>query len=88
MQVKTIGANGQISLGTSYAGQTVAVEEVEPGVWIIKLGDFVPRNERWLHEPDASAKLDRAFAWDESHRHEETDLKVLEERLQRDENPA
>ncbi|EQD80798.1 hypothetical protein B1A_00508 [mine drainage metagenome] len=39
-QIKTIGANGQITLGTSYAGQSVAIEEIEPGVWIIKLGEF------------------------------------------------
>lgn len=88
MQVKTVGANGQITLGTGYAGQTVAVEEVEPGVWIIKVGDFVPRNERWLHEPDASTKLDRALAWAESHPREKTDLKLLEDRSQHDESPA
>ena len=88
MQVKTVGANGQITLGTGYAGQQVAIEEIEPGVWVVKLGDFVPRNERWLHDPKASQRLDRALAWADSQPREETDLKVLEERLQRDERPS
>lgn len=88
MQIKTVGANGQITLGTGYAGQNVAIEEIEPGVWMVKLGDFVPRNERWLHDPEASRKLDQALAWAESHPREETDLKLLEERLHRDESPA
>lgn len=88
MQITTVGANGQISLGASYAGQTVAIEEIEPGVWIVKLGDSVPSSERWLHDSVAGTSLDRALAWDESHRREETDLKLLEERLQRDESPA
>jgi hypothetical protein len=53
MQIKTIGANanGQVTLGTKYAGQSVAIEEIEPGVWLVKLGDFIPHNEKWLHEP-------------------------------------
>lgn len=88
VQIKTIGANGQITLGTSYAGQSVAIEEIEPGVWMIKLGDFVPRSERWLNDPVVSRKLDQALAWAKSRPREETDLKLLEERLQRDESPA
>jgi hypothetical protein len=64
--IKTIGASGQISLGKEYAGQAAIVEELEPGTWVIKLGEFVPYSERWLHEPEAKALLDRAVTWAES----------------------
>jgi hypothetical protein len=63
--IKTIGANGQISLGKEYAGKSVLVDEIEPGVWVVKIGQFIPDSERWLHEPAAKAKLDEAIAWAE-----------------------
>lgn len=63
--IKTIGANGQISLGKEHAGKSVSVDELEPGVWVVKLGRFIPDNERWLHEPATQAKLDEALAWAE-----------------------
>ena len=79
--VKTIGASGQIALGKQYAGRNVLIEEVEPGVWVIKLGQFVPDNERWLYEPENSAKLDRAVKWAEEQEPSETDLSQLEQEL-------
>lgn len=64
--IKTIGANGQISLGKEYAGKSVLVDEIEPGVWVVKIGQFIPDSERWLHEPGAKVKLDEAIAWAEA----------------------
>jgi len=61
--VKTIGANGQVSLGKQYAGQQVLIEEREAGVWLIRTADVIPRNERWLHEPEHRARLDAAMTW-------------------------
>jgi len=40
--IKTVGTNGQISLGKKYAGQTVMLNEIDTGVWIVKLGRFIP----------------------------------------------
>jgi hypothetical protein len=79
--IKTVGSSGQIALGKQYAGRHVVVEEMETGVWMIKLGEFVPDNERWLNEPEARAKLDRAITRAETEPLRETDLKELEERL-------
>ena len=53
--IKTVDPKGQITLGEQYAWYQVTVEEPEPGVWIIKLGERVPDNERWLHEPEVRA---------------------------------
>ena len=58
--IKSIGRSGQISLGKEYAGRTVMVEQVERGVWVIKLGEFIPDSEGWLHQPDVKTDLDEA----------------------------
>lgn len=79
--IKTVGSSGQIALGKQYAGRHVVVEEMEQGVWIVKLGEFVPDNERWLNEPEVRTKLDRAIARAETESLHETDLKELEKRL-------
>ena len=63
--IKTIGASGQISLGKEYAGRNVLVERVEPGVWVVKLGEFIPDSEKWLHRSEVSEDLDEAIAWAE-----------------------
>ena len=61
--IKTIGANGQLSLGKAFAGKTVAIEQVDYGTWIIKSGHFVPESEEWLHKKANATKLDIAFEW-------------------------
>ncbi|MDR2892912.1 MAG: hypothetical protein LBV80_07510 [Deltaproteobacteria bacterium] len=61
--VKTIGVNGQISIGKQYAGLQVLVEEREAGVWLVRTADVIPHNERWLHQPGHKAKLDAAMEW-------------------------
>jgi hypothetical protein len=32
----------------------------------VKIGQFIPDSERWLHEPETRAKLDEAVSWAES----------------------
>ena len=61
--IKTVGSSGQISLGKKFAGQTVMLDEIEAGVWIVKIGRFIPDNEKWLHRPDVQAELNEAIAW-------------------------
>ena len=46
-----------------------------------KVGELIPETERWLHEPEVRAKLDRAIARAENRPLRETDLDELEERL-------
>jgi hypothetical protein len=81
--VKTIGSSGQIALGKEYAGRHVLIDEVERGVWIVKLGDFIPDSERWLHRPEVSRSLDRAIAWAEKHPPRKTNLENLAKRLKK-----
>ncbi len=79
--IKTVGRSGQIALGKAYAGRQVLVEQLNPGVWLVKLGAFIPDDERWLHTPDVKANLDEAVAWAETHPAAETNLDELERRL-------
>ena len=79
--IKTVGQSGQIALGKAYAGRHVLMDELEPGVWLVKLGEFIPDSERWLHAPDVKADLDEAIAWAESHPAVETDFDALAKRL-------
>ena len=75
--VKVIGTSGQITLGKQYAGRTVLVEEVEKGVWLLKIAQVIPDNEVWLHREPAKSRIDRATAWAAEHPPQETDLEVL-----------
>jgi hypothetical protein len=81
--VKTIGASGQISLGKQYAGRTVTIDEVEPGVWWIKTAQVVPDSEWWLHSPEGEASLDRALSWAGANPPRESDLKALRRKVLR-----
>jgi len=76
--IKTIGSSGQISLGKKYAGQTVVLSEVDKGVWLVKLGRFIPENEKWIHTPEVQANLNEAIAWAEKQSPAETDMDALE----------
>ena len=60
--VKEVGANGQIALGKKFAVRQALVEEHEQGVWMDRTASVMPDNERWLHEPQAAADLQSAFA--------------------------
>ena len=78
--IKTVGTNGQISLGKKFAGQTVILDEIDSGVWIIKLGRFIPDNEKWLHSPGVQAELNEAIAWTEANPPADMSVEELEAR--------
>ena len=80
--IKTVGRSGQISLGKEYAGKHVLVDELEPGVWIIKVGEFIPQSERWLLEPETRDALDRAITWAETNPPRDTDLEEIAEKIE------
>lgn len=84
--VKVVGANGQISLGKQYAGRQVLVEELEPGVWIVRTATVIPDNERWLHEPQAVTDLTAALAWSTANAASDADAGDTLKRLGHDES--
>lgn len=80
-QIKTIGNNGQISLGKEFAGQNVLIDNSEYGVWTIKIGKFIPDNEQWLLDKDNAVKLEDALDWASKNKPTHTDLTELENSL-------
>ena len=79
--VKTVGKSGQVSLGKKFAGQQVLVDEIEAGVWILKIGRFIPENELWLHSPKIKEDLDQAVDWAEKNPPQTSDLNSIEEHV-------
>ena len=79
--VKIVGASGQISLGKQYAGKAVLVEQVEEGVWLVKVAQVIPNNELWIHQEPAKSRIDQAIAWAEKNPATETDLEELSGRI-------
>lgn len=79
--VKLVGTNGQISLGKQYAGRQVLVEEQEAGVWLVRTATVVPDNERWLHAPQATASLNEALDWAQTHPASDAQTDTLLQRL-------
>lgn len=79
--IKTIGSSGQITLGKQYAGQKVVVDQIGTGLWMIKVGEFIPTDGRWFQEPEVMASIDRGLRWIAENPPAESDLEVLEQRL-------
>jgi len=79
--VKTIGSSGQLSLGKEYAGRTVVIESLEPGVWQIKTVQVIPDNELWMTREPAKSEIDEAVRWAEENPPAESDLDTLTEML-------
>lgn len=76
--IRKVSKRGEITLGKAYAGRPVVIDEVEPGVWTLRL---VPDNELWLLEPGVMAKLDRGLAWAAVNPPRETNLRELAKKL-------
>ena len=81
--IKTVGSSGQISLGKKFAGQTVLVDEIQAGVWMVKVGRFIHDNEKWLHGIDVQAELNEAIVWAETNPPKDTNFEKLESRIKR-----
>lgn len=79
--LQVVGAEGEVTFRKEYAGCTAAIRELGPGTWIVKIGELVPANERWLLDPKVQADLDRALAWAERNPPRTTDLREFEEML-------
>ena len=72
--IKTIGSSGQLSLGKEYAGRTVVIESLEPGVWQIKTVQVIPDNELWMTQEPAKSEIDEAVRWAEENPPVESNL--------------
>ncbi|MFH0787685.1 MAG: hypothetical protein V2B13_08715 [Pseudomonadota bacterium] len=81
--IKSVGQSGQISLGKKFAGKTVLVDQIESGVWIVKVGQFIPESERWLNESKVRMEIDEAVTWAEKNPPRKSNLKAIQARLKK-----
>jgi hypothetical protein len=77
VEVKVIGSSGQVSFGKEHAGKTITIEELQPGVWMIKTALVIPESELILHTEPFKSRLDEAIAWAETHPTSTSDLNEL-----------
>lgn len=54
--LKTVGMNGQLSLGKKYAGQHFELEEEEGVIKLTPLGE-TPESQDWLKTPEMWDKV-------------------------------
>ena len=54
---KILDAKGRVTLGTKYAGQTVVIDDSNPGCIIIKPMVMIPAEEAWLYENKEARNL-------------------------------
>lgn len=59
------------------------VDEIQSGVWIVKLGRFIPDNEKWLYNPNVQAELNEAIEWADENSPDDTNIEELEARIKR-----
>jgi hypothetical protein len=73
----TVPANGQISIGKSWAGRQILVEEVGNNEIRISSGVFVPDSQKTFFTKKAQASLDSFNEWEGKKPPKATDTKAL-----------
>lgn len=73
----TVPANGQISIGKSWAGRHILVEEVGNDKIHISSGIFVPDSQRTFHTKEAKKSLDAFNEWEGKNSAKRTDVDSL-----------
>lgn len=82
-KILTVPANGQISIGKSWAGRHILIEEISPTEIKIRAGTFIPDSQKVFYSPEAQKILAEFNAWESAHPPEETDTKSLFSRLKK-----
>lgn len=77
-EIKVVSASGQISLGKAFAGETVLVERLEDGQWLVTPVHVTPKHLAWANTPEMDARLARFEQRLEGRTLDEPDLGALE----------
>ena len=73
----TVPPNGQISIGSSWAGKQVRVEEINDSEIRISAGMFVPDSQKTFFTKDAQQKLSDFNEWENKKTITATNTKTL-----------
>ena len=60
IELKIVGPNGQVCIGKEFAGKQIQLVKQDDSTVIIKKGQFIPDNEKWLYRDNNLEKLMRA----------------------------
>ena len=82
VNIKVIGSSGQVSFGKEHAGKTITIEELQPGVWMVKTALVIPESELILHTEPFKSRLDEAIAWAEAHPTSTSDISEFAAKLE------
>ncbi len=69
--------NGQISIGKSWAGKQILIEEVGESEIHISAGKFVPDSQRIFQTKEANQSLDAFNEWESKNPSKATNTKAL-----------
>ncbi|MDX2004992.1 MAG: hypothetical protein SFU83_06915 [Meiothermus sp.] len=87
-EIKTVSSSGQISLGKAYAGETVALERLDDGRWVITPVQVIPKHLMWANTPEVAQELDQFLSWKGEQKLKATSatqLKALAKKLEAEE---
>lgn len=73
----TVPSNGQISIGKSWAGRHILVEEIGSDEIRISSGIFVPDSQRTFHTEEAKKSLISFNEWESKNSAKGTDVESL-----------
>lgn len=62
----TVASNGQISIGKSWAGRQIVIEEISESELHIRAGVFVPDSQKTFHTKTAKESLAEFNNWEKS----------------------
>ena len=73
--------NGQISIGKTWAGKEVQIEQVSESQIVITSGAFVPADHATFYTSAAKKQLANFDSWAKNNPPQKTDLKELRKKL-------
>ena len=83
MKLIKVPLNGQISIGKSWAGRQIRVQEINDNEIHISAGTFVPDSQKTFFSKQAKTRLDEFNEFDKSTPPKATDTKALFSRLKK-----
>jgi len=82
-KILTVPPNGQISIGKTWAGRQVQIEEVDDHQIVITSGAFVPAGNETFYTKNAQSQLSEFNEWSSENPPKKSDLKRLRKQLGR-----
>jgi hypothetical protein len=82
-KILTVPSNGQISIGKTWAGRQIQIEEVDDHQILITSGAFIPASHETFYSKKAETQLKEFNDWSSKNPPKKTDLKRLKKQLER-----